>query len=203
MYSKIKYPKTCNWSVKIAIPVNNKRTPPTFVIIDKYFLILLENIKNLSIKIPEIIKGNASPNEYEESNIMLSLIFASTTAIVKIDPRIGPMQGVHPKPNAEPTKNGKKKLLLYFSVRNLDSLFIKFKFKNPKICSEKIIIIIPAIILKMFELFKNIFPINDALSPMPIKTKEKPKVKNIVLNTTKLLLFLDKLLYVVPEIYEI
>ena len=62
-YSSIKNPKICNWLVKIAIPVNNKMAPPTFVIFDKYFLKVLENNKNLSIKTPEIIKGIAKPKE--------------------------------------------------------------------------------------------------------------------------------------------
>ena len=62
-YSNIINPKICNWPVKTAIPVNNKMTPPTFVIDDIYFLKLLEKNKNLSIKIPEIMKGIAKPNE--------------------------------------------------------------------------------------------------------------------------------------------
>ena len=62
-YSKIKNPKTCSWPVKIAIPVNNRIVPPTFVTIGIYFLKLLEKNKNLSIKIPEMIKGIANPNE--------------------------------------------------------------------------------------------------------------------------------------------
>ena len=62
-YSNIKNPKTCNWPVKIAIPVNNKITPPTFVIVDIYVLKLLVKNKNLSIRTPEIIKGIAKPNE--------------------------------------------------------------------------------------------------------------------------------------------
>ena len=59
----MKNPKICSWSVKIAIPVNNRMVPPTFVTVDIYFLKLLEKNKNLSIKIPEIIKGIAKPNE--------------------------------------------------------------------------------------------------------------------------------------------
>ena len=55
-YSSIKKPKICNWPVVIAIPVNNKITPPAFVIFEIYFLKFLENNKNLSIKIPEKIK---------------------------------------------------------------------------------------------------------------------------------------------------
>ena len=62
-YSNIKNPKTCNWPVKIAIPVNSKIAPPTVVIVDIYFLKFFENNKNLSIKTPEIIKGIANPKE--------------------------------------------------------------------------------------------------------------------------------------------
>ena len=59
----MKNPKICSWPVKIAIPVNNRMVPPTFVTVDIYFLKLLEKDKNLSIKTPEIIKGIAKPNE--------------------------------------------------------------------------------------------------------------------------------------------
>ena len=61
--SNIKNPKTCNWPVKIANPVNNKITPPAFVIFDIYFLKFLEKNKNLLINTPEIIKGIARPRE--------------------------------------------------------------------------------------------------------------------------------------------
>ena len=47
----------------MAIPVNNKINPPTFITVDIYFLKFLEKNKNLSIKIPEITKGIAKPNE--------------------------------------------------------------------------------------------------------------------------------------------
>ena len=59
----MKNPKICSWPVKIAIPVNNRMVPPTFVTVDIYFLKLLEKNKNLSIKTPEIMKGIAKPNE--------------------------------------------------------------------------------------------------------------------------------------------
>ena len=62
-YSNIKKPRTCNWLVKIAIPVSSKIIPPTLLIIEMYFLKFFENNKNLSIKTPEIIKGIANPNE--------------------------------------------------------------------------------------------------------------------------------------------
>ena len=57
----------------------------------------------------------------------------------------------------------------------------------------------PAIILKIFELVKKIFPINDAVEPKAMKTKEKPKVKKIVLINTKFSSFLTNLSNDVPE----
>ena len=62
-YSNIKNPKTCSCPVKIPIPVNNKIIPPTFIIVDVYFRKFFEKNKNLSIKIPDIIKGIAKPRE--------------------------------------------------------------------------------------------------------------------------------------------
>ena len=44
-------------------------------------------------------------------------------------------------------------------------------------------------ILKTFELVKKNFPINEAVDPNDIKTKEKPKVKKIVLITIKFFFF--------------
>ena len=77
---------------------------------------------------------------------------------------------------------------------------MKLKLKTFNKLSEKNIIITPAIILKIFELVKKNFPINDADKPKVMKTKEKPKVKKIVLITTKSFFFLTSLLNVVPEI---
>ena len=72
-------------------------------------------------------------------------------------------------------------LLLYWSVKILISLFINLKLIIPISWSEKNIIIIPAIILKIFELVKKNFPINEAVDPKVIKIKEKPKkVKSIL-----------------------
>ena len=117
------------------------------------------------------------------------LIFASIAAKVKIEPRMGPMQGVHPNPKAAPTSTGKAKLWLYWSVKILTSLFINLKLTIPINWSEKNIIITPAIILKISELVKKKIPINEAVEPKAIKTKEKPKVKKIVLITIKSLFF--------------
>ena len=130
---------------------------------------------------------------------MLLLTFSSIAANAKIDPRIGPMQGVQPNPKAAPTSNGKVKLLLYWEVKILMSLFINLKLIILISWREKNIIIPPAIILKIFELIKKKFPINEAVEPNAIKTKEKPKVKKIVLTTIKFLFLSVILLSDVPE----
>ena len=130
---------------------------------------------------------------------MLLLKFSSVAAKANIDPRIGPIHGVHPNPNAAPTSNGKDKLLLYWPVKNLISLFINFKLITPMSCNEKNIITMPAIILKMFELFKKNFPRKDAAEPKVINTRENPNVKKTVLITIKLFFFLTSLSKDVPE----
>ncbi len=127
-------------------------------------------------------------------------MFSSNAANVIIDPRIGPMQGVQPKPKAAPTSNGNAKLLLYCLVKILISLFIKLKLKMPISWIENNTITIPAMILKIFELAKKKFPIKEAAEPNAIKTKEKPKVKKIVLITTKFLFLSFILSNDVPEI---
>ena len=131
---------------------------------------------------------------------MLLLMFSSIAAKAKIDPRMGPIQGVQPNPKAAPTSKGKVKLLLYWPVRILMSLFINFKLVTPINWSEKNIIIIPAMILKILELVKKNFPIKEAVKPKAIKTNEKPKVKKIVLITIKFLFFSTILSKEVPEI---
>ena len=127
-------------------------------------------------------------------------MFSSIAARVKIDPRMGPIQGVQPNPKAIPTSNGKARLLLYWLVKILISLFIKLKLIIPISWSEKNIIIKPAMILKIFELTKKNFPINEAVKPKAIKTKEKPKVKKIVLKTIKFLFLSFILSNDVPDI---
>ena len=55
-------------------------------------------------------------------------------------------------------------------------------------------------ILKMLELIKKNFPINVAVEPKVIKTKENPRVKKIVLITTKFFSSSFILLNDVPDI---
>ena len=131
---------------------------------------------------------------------MLLLMFSSIAANDKIDPRIGPMQGVQPNPKAAPTSNGKAKFWLYLSVKILMSLFMNLKLIIPISWREKNIIIIPATIPKILELFKKNFPRIDAVDPKITKITEKPKVKKIVLIITRLFFFSTSFSKEVPEI---
>ena len=80
------------------------------------------------------------------------------------------------------------------------SLFINFKLIITSNWNEKNIIIMLAIILKILELFKNNVPRKEAVEPRTINTREKPKVKKIVLITTKFFFLLTNLSNDVPEI---
>ena len=80
---------------------------------------------------------------------------------------------------------------------------MKLKLIIPINWRESIIMIIPAKILKTFELTKKNCPINVAVEPNAMKTKENPKVKKIVLINIKFLFFSFILSNDVPEIYEI
>ena len=131
---------------------------------------------------------------------MLLLKFFSIAAKAKMDPRMGPIHGVQPNPKAAPTSNGKVKLLLYWPVKILKSLFINLKLIIPISWNEKNIIIIPAKIRRILELFKKNFPKKDAVEPKLINTSEKPKVKKIVFISTKLVFFPTSFSKDVPEI---
>ena len=58
----------------------------------------------------------------------------------------------------------------------------------------------PATILNVFEFVKKIFPIYEAVEPKDINTKEKPKVKKIVLKIIKFFSLSFILSKDVPEI---
>ena len=79
-------------------------------------------------------------------------------------------------------------------------MFINLKLIIPIRWSEKNIIIIPATIPKILELFKKNFPRKETVDPKVINTKEKPRVKKIVLITTYFFFFSTSLSNDVPEI---
>src|SRR3989344_1521351 len=87
------------------IPRKIRNMPPTFSTIPKY----LENdfIFSLADPIPTAIKRNGVPNPNEKtvrSNPPCHT-FDVVEASIKIDPKIGPTQGVQPKANEEPRRN--------------------------------------------------------------------------------------------------
>ena len=76
---------------------------------------------------------------------------SSVEAKAKIDPRIGPIQGVQPNPNANPIVYGNKMFCDFLA----SNLFSKFKypiFINPINCNEKIIIIFSLQLLEIINI---------------------------------------------------
>jgi hypothetical protein len=119
-----------------------------------------------------------------------------------MDPRIGPIQGVQPKPKPTPTINGNNKLFEYLILK-----FPKFLFKkliliisNKKI--PKKIIIIPDPIDKIFEFCNRKLPIKVAVAPREINTNENPSEKNVDFFKIKFLDLLSNSLRVVPQIND-
>ena len=91
-----------------------------------------------------------------------------------MEPKIGPIHGVHPKPNARPITYGNK----IFLDSLASNLFSKFRYEIliiPNNWNENIIIIIPAIILKTSEFCKSAWPKKDAEAPNNTNTVENPK----------------------------
>ena len=84
-----------------------------------------------------------------------------------------------------------KKLLSRYNINS--KLMIPIRF------NEKKIIIVPAIIFRIWELTRKNFPKKEAVRPNDIKTKEKPKVNKMVLITTKFFFLSTSLLYEVPD----
>ena len=163
----------------------------------------MEASKNLLIKIPEIINGIANPSEYTDKSVIPERMLVSVLAKTKIDPKIGPMQGVQPNPKQKPVINENNNPLWIRWFWNLASKFKKDKLIIPISCNEKIIIIIAAILVISFEFENKKWPIVVAVAPNEIKTTEKPKVKKIVLNKTFFWKF-ELISWIVwPEINEI
>ena len=58
-------------------------------------------------------------------------IESSIEANARIDPRIGPIQGVQPNPKPIPTKNGNSKLLEYLILKFPKFIFKLLNLNNP------------------------------------------------------------------------
>ena len=175
--------------------------PPILEKIFMFFLKFFEKIKNFWIKYPDRTKGIANPNEYKLNKINAFERVSSIDASAKIEPSIGPIHGVQPKPKARPIMYGNN-ILFDFFASNLLSVFNIGILINPNNCNEKIIIIIPATILKVSEFFNKVWPKNDADAPNKIKTVEKPKQNKT--NGTNFTFFFSKISFNDwPEINDI
>ena len=120
-----------------------------------------------------------------------------------MDPRIGPMQGVQPKPKPIPTINGNNKLFEYLILKFPKLLFKKFILISSNKYIPKKIIITPDPMDKIFEFCNKKLPIKVAVAPREINTNENPSEKNIDFFKIKFLDLLSNSLRVVPQINDI
>ena len=74
---------------------------------------------------------------------------SSIEANARMDPRIGPMQGVQPNPKPTPTKNGNNELLEYLTLKFTKLLFKKLILKKSSKKRLKKIITTPDIVDKI------------------------------------------------------
>ena len=119
-----------------------------------------------------------------------------------MDPRIGPIQGVQPKPKPTPTINGNNKLFEYLILKFSKLLFKKLILISSDKYIPKKIIIIPDPMDKTFECCNKKLPKKVAVAPRDINTMENPNEKNKDFFKIKFLDFKSNSLRVVPQIND-
>ena len=83
--------------VTITMPANACKDRPRWPTDESF-------VTNPSVKAAASTNGTPSPSEYVDSNTTPLATVADVALTVRIAPRMGPMQGVHPKPNANPSR---------------------------------------------------------------------------------------------------
>jgi len=136
------------------------------------------------------------------SNKIPFSIVSSKAANAKMEPRIGPMQGVHPNPKANPNNNGDKNPALILLLKKFIFLSRKGILIISAIINPNIIIKVPITLVKIFKFFISAVPKAVAPAPRIIKTNENPKTNSSeFFNTSSFdLVFIS--LNVVPTIYD-
>ena len=113
------------------------------------------------------------------------VLFRSAVAISKIEPRIGPIQGVHPTPNAIPSN---KELSVRDGVNRLNRRFVAVRNNGrrnmPKRDTPKIMINTPALYSSQRRHANKNCPPHPNAVPNKINNSEKPKTKQAAFTIT-------------------
>jgi len=119
-----------------------------------------------------------------------------------MEPRIGPIQGVHPNPKARPNDNGDKKFALILLFKKFTLFSRKGILIISAIIKPNIIIKVPITLVKILKLFISAVPKKDAPAPRIMKTNENPKTNSSeFFNTSSFdLVFIS--LKLVPTTYD-
>ena len=159
-------------------PINIKKNPlNTWPI-----LMNLRNLEKKPIKVFIAIelkrKGIAKPKEYKHKSIIPLIAVSRVAEKISIEERIGPIQGDHPRANAQPTKNALKYFhLIFLGLKIFSSFSKKFNFKIPIRYKPKSITTPPPIFLKKTMYLINNLDKKINGTPNIIKIKLNPKTK--------------------------
>ena len=125
-----------------------------------------------------IRNGTASPREKTASNNAPAPTLPDAVAISKIEPRIGPIQGVHPTPNAIPSN---KELSVRDGVNRLNRRFVAVRNNGrrnmPKRDTPKIMINTPALYSSQRRHANKNCPPHPNAVQNKINNSEQPKTK--------------------------
>jgi len=134
-------------SASTNVPRIIRNAPPTIETILRYFDIFPRYASALLILKAMRRSGTARPSEKVPKRNALDRAVVEVLARRRMDPNIGPTQGVHPREKALPNKNDPNRFprLKILGTRKCCSLLRRGIFKTPTINNPKIMIEIPAI----------------------------------------------------------
>ena len=130
----------------------------------------------------------------------------SLMAIDNIDPRMGPMQGLHPKAKATPIRKGNKELLFHLSKFIFFSKLKALILINPIKKSPRNIISKPDMKFSCFLNSNKISLKKSMEAPIVMKINEKPDMNNIIERKFLILFCLfefNRSVYDCPIMYDI
>jgi len=134
-------------SISTSVPRIIRNIPPTTETIFRYFDIFPRYASALLILKAMRRNGTASPSEKVPKRNAPDMAVVDVLARRRMEPNIGPTQGVHPREKALPNKNDPNRFprLKILGTRKCCSLLSRGIFKTPIINNPKIMIETPAI----------------------------------------------------------
>src|ERR1700693_4790631 len=129
-------------------------------------------------------KGTASPIEYTASRKIPLVTESWAAAKVRITPRIGPTQGVHPKAKAKPIRKAPHGELPPLMLCSRASVYNALILNRPVKCSPNRIMTTPAICASSDLYRASSCPTSVEIAPSVTNTTLKPRIKPMEFSIT-------------------